>query len=138
VVFCAVLAILTGCGEVGRLPTDPGDADPVDPSATLSRVQSEVFTPSCTFVGCHEPLGRAQDLLLTEGNSYANIVGQASKELPQLDRVAPGNPDQSYLYWKIPGRPGITGDRMPQGLPSLSSAQIDLIRSWIRRGAPND
>ena len=33
---------------------------------------------------------------------------------------------------------GITGDRMPQGSPPLSDAQIKLVRDWIRRGAPND
>jgi MFS family permease len=67
----------------------------------------------------------------------ANTVGVASIEMPQLLRVAPSDPSNSYLYRKITGA-GITGDRMPQGGPYLTDAQIKLVRDWIRRGAPND
>ena len=64
-------------------------------------------------------------------------MNHASIEMPQLMRVAPLDPANSYLYRKIAGA-GITGDRMPQTLPPLSDAQIKLVRDWIRRGAPND
>jgi hypothetical protein len=123
-----------------ELPTDPGGVgggEPIDPTATFTRVQNEIFTPTCGAIGCHDPLGQQSQMVLTAGRAYQNTVGVPSVEMPQLVRVAPSDPANSYLYRKIVGA-GITGDRMPQGGPVLSDAQIKLIRDWIRRGAPND
>lgn len=130
------LLLLTACGELAS-PTDPVSEQPPDPTATFTRVQNEIFTPTCAQVSCHHPIGQQSQLLLTPGNSYNQIVNVASVETPSLDRVEPGDPANSYLYRKIIGS-GITGDRMPQGLPPLSEAQVALVRDWIRRGAPND
>lgn len=135
IVFCLLLA--TACGEL-KTPTNPvGGGDPIDQSATFTRVQSEIFTPTCTDIGCHQPLGQQSGLILTAGNAYGAIVNRPSVEMPQLMRVLPNDPSNSYLYRKITGA-GITGDRMPQAKPPLSDAQIKLVRDWIRRGAPND
>jgi hypothetical protein len=131
------LLILTGCGEL-KTPSEPvGGGDPIDPSATFTRVQTEIFTPTCANIGCHNPVGQQSQLVLTAGQAYGNIVNVSSVEMPQLRRIQPGDPASSYLYRKITGA-GITGDRMPQSLPPLSDAQIKLVRDWIRRGAPND
>lgn len=133
-----VLLLAAGCGNL-KEPTAPdgGAGDPIDPTATFTRVQSEIFTPTCAQLGCHDPLGRQETLILSAGRAYTNTVGVASVEMPQLARVTPGDPSNSYLYRKITGA-GITGDRMPQNLPPLTDAQIRLVRDWIRRGAPND
>lgn len=129
--------LLTACGNL-ETPTDPGSGlPPPDPTATFTRVQNEIFTPTCATIACHHPIGQQSQLLLTAGNAYANTVNVASVEMPSLRRVAPGDPSNSYLYRKIIGS-GITGDRMPQSLPPLTDAQIALVRDWIRRGAPND
>jgi hypothetical protein len=136
---CLLIAVLllTACGEL-KSPTDPLDGgDPVDPSATFTRVQNEVFTPNCTTAGCHEPIGHQAGQVLTAGNAYGNIVGVSSTEMPLLHRIEPGDPANSYLYRKITGA-GITGDRMPLGQAPLDEAKIRLVRDWIRRGAPND
>jgi hypothetical protein len=126
------------CGKLKELPTAPGGiGDPIDPTATFTRVQSEIFTPTCAQLGCHDRLGRQEDQQLQAGVAYAQVVNHPSVEMPQLMRVAPGDPANSYLYRKITGA-GITGDRMPQGGPYLSETKIKLIRDWIRRGAPND
>jgi len=132
------LLLLSGCGEL-RTPTDPGvgGGDPIDPTATFTRVQNEIFTPTCAVIGCHHPIGQQSQMVLTAGNAYANIVNVASVEMPSLQRIKPGDHPNSYLYRKITGA-GITGDRMPQASPPLSDAQIKLVRDWIRRGAPND
>jgi len=100
-------------------------------------VKSEVFTPTCAAIGCHDPLGRQENLILTADRAFALIVNVRSNQNPSLNRIAPGDSANSYLYRKIVGA-GITGDRMPQGGPYLSDAQIKLVRDWIRRGAPND
>ncbi len=133
-----ILVLLSGCGEL-RSPTDPGGSggDPIDPAATFARVQAEVFTTSCALAGCHDPVGQQSGLVLSAGRAWAATVNQASVEMPSLRRVAPGDPDGSYLYRKITGA-GITGDRMPAGSAPLDEARIRLVRDWIRRGAPND
>lgn len=134
-----LLIAFVACGKLKELPTDPGSGSgqPIDPTATFTRVQNEVFTPTCAQLGCHDPLGRQEGMILAPGRAYAMIVGQPSVESPSLRRVAPLDPASSYLYRKITGA-GITGDRMPQGLPPLPDPEIRLIRDWIRRGAPND
>lgn len=132
------ILLLAGCGEL-KSPTDAGagGGDPIDQSATFTRVQNEIFTPSCASIGCHDPLGQQSQLILSPGRAYDQTVNRASVEMPSLARVTPNDPAASYLYRKITGA-GITGDRMPQGRAPLTDAQIRLVRDWIRRGAPND
>jgi hypothetical protein len=128
---------LAGCGKLVEITAPGGGNDePVDPTATFTRVQTEVL-PNCTGIGCHHTLGSQQNLVLLPGQSYDNIVNRPSEQMPSLRRVNPGDFANSYLYRKIVGS-GITGDRMPQGGPYLNDAQIKLVRDWIRRGAPND
>ncbi len=72
-------------------------------------------------------------LLNNEANSYDNLVGAVSLDSP-LNRVEPGEPDESYLVELIES----TGsDRMPPPpAPALSNARITTIRDWITNGAP--
>jgi len=124
------------CGEL-KTPTNPGSGgEPIDPTATFTRVQAEVF-PTCTSITCHDTIGRSSDMILLPNVAYTNIVNRPSVEMPQLNRITPNDPANSYLYRKITGA-GITGERMPLNKPPLSEAQIKLVRDWIRRGAPND
>lgn len=134
----AMLAVLSlvACGRL-KSPTEPSGGAAPDPAATFTRVQNEIFTPTCTQIGCHDTIGRQSQLVLVAGASYDAIVGRPSVEMPQLMRVAPVDPAASYLYRKVTGS-GIAGERMPAGLPPLSEVQLALIRDWIRRGAPND
>jgi hypothetical protein len=137
----AILALLfASCGKLNEI-TDPGGGNggviPPDPNATFTRVQTQIFTPTCSQLGCHDRIARQESLILTADQAYSSIVGRASVQMPSLQRVQPNDPDSSYLYRKLTGI-GITGDRMPQGLPPLSTADLALVRDWIRRGAPND
>ena len=113
-----------------------GGGEPVDSTATFSRVQNEIFTPTCAAIACHDRLGHQSSLILSQGAAYANIVNHSSRE-NSLSRITPSDPANSYLYRKVTGA-GITGDRMPQMMAPLTDAKIKLIRDWIRRGAPND
>ncbi len=103
------------------------------PTATLSRVQNEIFDRFC--MGCHPPNA---GLDLERGNSHGNLVNVPSSQQPALLLVKPGDPDNSYLYRKIVGGPGISGSRMPQGGPFLSTERTQLLRDWILAGAPNN
>jgi hypothetical protein len=134
----AITILFLACGKL-KEPTAPllGGGEPIDPTATFTRVQNEIFTPTCAQIGCHDRIGQQSQQVLVAGQAYAQTVNHPSVEMPQLMRIAPSDPANSYLYRKIAGA-GITGDRMPQTLPPLTDAQIKLIRDWIRRGAPND
>ncbi len=139
-----VVVIITtaGCGSGASSNSTPPPlgstgSEPIDPTATFTRVQNELFTPTCAQIGCHDTLGRQQGTILSAGKAYAETVNVASTENASLKRIFPGDPLNSYLYRKVTGA-GITGDRMPQGGPYLTDAQIALVRDWVRRGAPND
>lgn len=130
--------LLFSCGKLNEITApEGGGGEPVDPSATFTRVQTEIFTPTCAAIGCHHTIGAQEGMILQAGQAYGHIVNVPSREMPQLRRIAPNDFANSYLYRKILGV-GITGDRMPQGGPYLNDAQIKLVRDWIRRGAPND
>lgn len=105
---------------------------------TLSSIQREIFSQRC--IGCHNGAGRFLPAVmnLTEGNAYASLVGVASIEQSALQRVAPGDPENSYIVHKLEGRVGITGARMPFTGTPLTDGQILVVRRWIELGAPND
>lgn len=106
---------------------------------TLTQIQNEVFTPICS--ACHTgPTSNALPSgmnLSSAADSFAALVGVASIQVPALNRVEPGNPDDSYLIRKLEGTQSV-GDRMPQGGPFLDQETIDTIRQWITDGAPNN
>jgi hypothetical protein len=120
-----------GLDENGR-PADGGGGPPPEPPA-FTTIQNTILTPVCT--GCHAGASAPRGLRLDDANSYAMLVGVASGEVPSLQRVQPGNADNSYLVQKIEGRAAV-GGRMPLGGPPLSQADIDLIKQWIADGAP--
>lgn len=131
-----VAALGWSCGTQKNLPFEPGDGG-ADPSATFTRVQREVFTPSCARGGCHAGAAPQQGLDLSAGVSYGRLVRHASAEQASLYRVAPGDPEASYLVRKLRGDAGITGGKMPLG-GTLDGAKVELVIDWVRRGAPND
>lgn len=115
--------ILSGGGTNGTITAD------------FQSIQDNVFTPICSK--CHIGASAPEGLQLDAGHSYNLLVGVASVEQPSLQRVAPGDPDGSYMAHKIEGAPGITGGQMPLGETPLPQATIDAIRQWITNGAPN-
>lgn len=134
----ALLLLSSGCGTV-KSPTEPPPEGPGGTALAFSRIEAEVFTPTCAKAGCHDAASASAGLVLAAGQSYGNLVGRSSTQNGGLQRVAPGNPEASYLLRKLQGDPSITGGRMPlDGPPYLSSEQIEGIAAWIRAGAAND
>ena len=135
-------ALATGCGggsggsSAGEPPDDPPPASPPF-GANFSEIQAEVFTPTCAVSGCHTGGAAPQGLQLDEANSYALLVNVASAEAPSILRVAPGDPDNSYLIQKLEGTASV-GGQMPLGGTPLPQASIDVIRQWIVDGAIDD
>ena len=119
----------TGLDEFGnRMGPDSLELGP-----TLSALQRYVFDPACTQ--CHTGAAAPLGLVLDSGYAQQYLVDVPSIQIPALLRVQPGNPDSSYMVWKIEGRSGIVGARMPLGMQPLSSEQISAIREWIANGA---
>ena len=101
-------------------------------TASFASIQSHVFTPVCSV--CHAGGSAPQGLRLDAGNSYAMLVGVSSAQAPSVQRVAPGDPDNSYLVHKVEGNASV-GARMPLGGPYLDANTVAVIREWISNGA---
>lgn len=122
-----------GLDENGNPIGSDGGGIPVAFDPTFTNIQNNVFTPICT--ACHFGANAPQGLSLDEANSYNLLVGIPSVEKPELPRVAPGNPDGSYIIHKLEGGPNITGGQMPLNRTPLSQSTINAIRVWISQGA---
>lgn len=103
-----------------------------------------IFSSVCA--GCHSNGAETSNTFARLGlasNAYANIVGVNSFELAAIKRVAPGLPGSSYLFRKLEGThenlgtyqsPG-PGDRMPDGGPYFTPAELNTVSGWISGGA---
>ena len=131
--FSIVAACSAGNGDgldISGRPLSEGGDLPLAP--TLASIQANVFNPSC--IVCHSGATAPQGLRLDSANSYTSLVGMRSTEVGSLLRVAPGDPDRSYLIHKLEGTASV-GAQMPFGGPAIPQATIDFVRQWITDGA---
>src|SRR5437016_3603260 len=126
--LAAALLTLAACGGGGNAP--PSGVQP-----TLASIQDNVFTVTCAVPGCHGGVSAQQGLRLDPGFSAGNLINVPSPRDSNLIRVVPGDPDASFLIQKLQGTQTL-GDRMPDGGPYLTTAQVNVIRQWIQDGAP--
>ncbi|MCH7823060.1 MAG: hypothetical protein IIA07_13695 [Proteobacteria bacterium] len=130
-------SIVAGCSagngdglDISGRPLSEGGDLPLAP--TLASIQANVFNPAC--IVCHSGANAPQGLRLDSANSFTNLVGMRSTEVGSLFRVAPGDPDNSYLIHKLEGTASV-GAQMPFGGPPIPQATIDFVRQWITDGA---
>lgn len=107
-------------------------------AATFSSLQSDFLTPSCARGGCHSAASASAGLVLEASQSFVALVSAQSTQQAALNRVTPGDPENSYLIRKLRGDAGISGGRMPLGGPFLSEEQIQRFVGWIDAGAANN
>ncbi len=134
----AGLAVLTGVACAGD-GTGLALVSGVD-QVTLSDVQP-IFTSTCALSGCHAATNPELGMSLSVGQTFANVVNVPATELSTMNRVTPGQPDNSYLVHKVQGTHldvGGSGFQMPKGRSPLTQMEIDLIRAWIEAGAQPD
>ncbi len=141
-VFLALAALVLAACSGGSGSDDGNNSGNTNPppaafNPVFSEIQSNVFTPSCAVSGCHTGGSAPQGLRLDEANSYGLLVDQPSSEVPATLRVAPGNPDDSYLIQKLEGTASV-GAQMPLNGTPLPQSTIDIIRQWITDGALDD
>ncbi len=140
-VCCSALVTLACDEPLSQLAGPTPDLQP-----TFSSVQAQIFESTDSAgrracITCHTSVGRnpAGGMMLTHAEAYDQIVNVPSRQRPGTMRIAPGDPDNSYLVHKIEGRPDIMGLRMPySGVPFLTDGQILILRRWIAVGAPRD
>ncbi len=120
------------------------DADPCapggsNPNATVS-YQNDIAPlfdqVGCTTLGCHGGGLNSSGFDLSSFASSFTPGDEAS--FYGICPIQAGNPDASYLIEKISNDMPRNGVRMPNGLDPLTPAQIELVRTWIMEGAPNN
>ena len=97
-----------------------------------------IFTARCALPGCHSGPMPTQGLDLSDGSSYAALVGRSSTELPTVKLIDPGSATTSYLLWKVgkaPAGQSIMGLPMPLLGGPLTLAQVMTISDWVTQGA---
>lgn len=117
-------------------PVNPGSGDTIpvitdepvcDPDTVY--FQNDVLPiliSGCGMSGCHDAETAQERVILT---SYESVI--------RTGKITPGNPSGSKLYNVI--TTGESDDRMPPPpRASLTSEQIQLIRTWIEQGARNN
>lgn len=131
-----IILLITFWGCSSDNPTEPSPNQGTQaPLSKLSDIQVKVFTQSCALAGCHGPTNNQANLLLTEGNSFANLVNVQGLLFPQFKRVVPDSSSNSLLIKILKGE---VAPRMPLNRDPLSAAVIDSIAAWINKGALNN
>src|SRR5690606_19917118 len=100
---------------------------------SVSRVWNEVISVHC--ISCHGGAGEGGLAMGNSPTSFLEAVVEVVSSCGARPYVVPGSAEESYLVHKVEGRPGICGDRMPDGRPPLTAAKIELLRTWIDDGA---
>ena len=114
---------------------DGGEPEPTGP--TLSGDVQPLFSRNCATYGCHGGPELQTGLDLNEGAAHGSLVGVASAQRPEMLRVAPGEPDASYLLVKMRGEAD-EGDLMPPGFAPLAETDLSVVEEWIAAGALDD
>lgn len=140
----------------------PGEHDVSGPDVSFSRDILPFFSFNCAFSSCHDGHAREAGLYLgpnfLDGPADAQAAAavrasllSASTTALGLRRVAPFEPDRSFLMLKIDGcqnllgltcggalRGAPCGSRMPALSAELPPEKRDMLARWVARGAVAD
>ncbi|WP_143141259.1 hypothetical protein [Nannocystis exedens] len=139
----------TGDVEPGTTTADPTSTTTSDTSATTGDASTTtgddapavlgfaadiqpIFSDYCTCHGDGQP---EPDLGI--GRAYDSIVGVPASDVKGMALVAPGSPEDSYLWHKVAGsqsQVGGAGKRMPPN-DELQPGDLAAIEQWIADGA---
>lgn len=127
--------VVWSCSSDNPTEPDPMNNTSTAPLSKLSDIQAKVFNQSCAISGCHGSTNTQAGLLLTNGNSFGNLVNVQSVLFPSFKRVDPNNSSNSLLIKILKGE---VSPRMPFNRNPLSPEVIDSIAKWIDDGALNN
>lgn len=130
---------LIGSSDGGTQPNGGGGGGASgNPDARLAWVQSNVFGGVCSQ--CHTGAGAPLGVNWSSETDTCSNVGRSSGEIPTMLEIESGNPDASYVIWKVegigPSGDPIVGAPMPLSNPALTADTIQNIRDWISDGTP--
>lgn len=118
---------------------DPPADDPVDTPQveTFARIQADILVPKCG-ASCHGTEARQGGLNVEGPEAYDELFDadcdNEQARVEGLVRVAPGNPEHSFLWIKVTDATGF-GDPMPP-FGALDDDELERIANWIAQGAP--
>jgi hypothetical protein len=123
-------------GSTSEAETESEDTmDTVSTDLSHDADLQPIWDQHCATPSCHDGTFPPT---MTEGMAYASLVGQLSTQ-SDLDYVAPGSSEDSYLWHKVSGTQtdvGGSGADMPFTGDPLPAADIATIQEWIDGGAP--
>jgi len=125
-------------------PKGPGGGEPTVSfrQDVLGIFTRPIGSPSCGSGTCHLNARSEGGLNLDIPFAYNNLVNVPSEDFPEIPRVDPGHPENSYLYMKLLPDGQLLdymGDRMPfREEGPLTDEEIQIIYTWIKEGAPNN
>ncbi len=140
VYFCLVpLATIAACGS------DSASTEKCTAESTFEVVHSVFDERGCTASACHgaPAADAAAGLDLRPESLYGSVVNVAGKSGP-FALVFPGDEEFSLLYLKLAAKTlgtdiaslGISGTPMPSTADQLNEEELEVVRAWIRGGAP--
>jgi hypothetical protein len=121
-----------------------------DNHADLDFIEKSIFTPGCSFQGCHDGGNSAQGKIdLREGKSHDHLVNFTSGIDPTRKLVVPNDVKSSYLMLMLqdfppedatpPGvEPPARAGYMPMSNATLCCQKLAAIERWINAGAPSN
>jgi hypothetical protein len=142
--FAAIAALLVcGCSSTDRTATDASDEVGGGGSCTFSCLdasasdrpiaqQVRATLDTCAGADCHN-IG-VGGMLIAPGAEFDAMIGVRAFERPELFRVQPGDPVNSYVYIKLLCEGGVVGNCMPPG--GATAGIMNAFRDWIEAGAP--
>jgi hypothetical protein len=105
---------------------DPPEIAPIDiEDVSFSTHILPTFEASCATSNCHDG---TREPNLINSLAYSELVGGGYINI--------AIPEESILYKSVDFQSGV--DAMPPGGPKLPNTDIEVIRLWIIKGAPNN
>ncbi len=109
---------------------------------TFAAIQKQTIDRTCSIGGCHSGAMPKALLDLSTLKAYSSLMNNPIQNDAGKTRyralIVPGKPDSSFLYIKITAPKSDEGVLMPERLGKIPDNEIDAIRRWIEKGAPND
>jgi hypothetical protein len=140
-----LLGVLAACSSPGEPAADDAGGQEEAPGCLFCPSDASIDAPLAVQVkgkidqicanvdGCHGAGAGMMGLAL--GVEFTPMIDVVSYEMPPMLRVAPGDPEHSYVYKKLACEGGIEGGCMPLSTgfdPKLAA----LFYDWIEAGAP--
>ena len=116
------------------------------PAATFTQIYAMMFPmatnarcDACHSMPANDIANGNLEMGKTKDSAYAALFNKSSTSSRCMAKplVVPYQPEMSLLFQKLSPTPPC-GSRMPLGGAAFDEAQIEMIRSWIAAGAPND